>query len=112
MGGGAILLYLAEKYPERGFLPSDPRLRSECLQWLFWQVGGQGPMTGNFGHFMVYAPPNAIGARDYGVARYGMEVQRLADVLERHLAGYGDFKGSCSQRKEGPRQYLVGDKYS
>lgn len=106
----AIMLYLAEKYP--GFLPHDHRLRSECLQWLFWQAAGQGPMSGNFGHFMVYAPPDAHGARDYGVARYGMEVQRLCDVLERHLAGYGDFKGESGMRSEGPRRYLVGDQYT
>lgn len=112
MEGGAILVYLAEKFPGHGFLPADPRLRAECLQWAFWQVGGQGPMTGNFGHFMVYAPPDAAGARDYGVARYGMEVQRLTDVLERHLAGYGDFKGSAALRKEGPRKYLVGDTFT
>ena len=42
-------------------------------------------MSGNFGHFMVYAPANAVDARHYGVARYGMEVQRLCDVLDRHL---------------------------
>merc|ERR1712151_1006441 len=107
--GGAILVYLAEKFPDRGLMPTDPRLRAECLQWIFWRVGGQGPMTGNFGHFMVYAPSDAVHARNYGVARYGMEVQRLADVLERHLAGFGDFHGSCAMRPEGPRQYLVGD---
>mmetsp|Transcript_389 Transcript_389/g.884 ORF Transcript_389/g.884 Transcript_389/m.884 type:complete len:334 (-) Transcript_389:14-1015(-) len=112
MEGGAILMHLCEKYPEKGFLPSDPRLRSQCLQWLFWQVGGQGPMTGNFGHFMVYAPANQVDARNYGVARYGMEVQRLCDVLERHLAGYGDFCGNDGLRPEGPRKFLVGEQYS
>ena len=68
-------------------------------------------MTGNFGHFYVYAPQNAVDARNYGVARYGMEVQRLCDVLERHLAGFGDFKGSSDHiGKE--RTYLVGDRYT
>jgi GST-like protein len=43
-------------------------------------------MTGNFGHFFVYAPPDKGAARDYGVARYGMEVMRLTDVLNKHLA--------------------------
>jgi GST-like protein len=43
------------------------------------------PMCGNFGHFYIYAPADKIEARDYGVARYGMEVQRLLDVLEKHL---------------------------
>eukprot|EP00929_Paragymnodinium_shiwhaense_P045633 TRINITY_DN23289_c0_g1_i2.p1 TRINITY_DN23289_c0_g1~~TRINITY_DN23289_c0_g1_i2.p1 ORF type:complete len:364 (+),score=51.62 TRINITY_DN23289_c0_g1_i2:173-1264(+) len=112
MEGAAIMMHLGAKYPEHNLLPADPRLRSECLQWLFFQVGSQGPMTGNFGHFLVYAPEDAIEARDYGVARYGMDVQRLAHVLERHLAGYGDFQGSCEMRPEGARSYLVGDAYS
>ena len=54
-------------------------------------------MTGNFGHFFVYAPANKIDARDYGVARYGMEVMRLNDVLDKHLA---------------TRTYLVGEEYT
>ena len=103
------MLYLADKYQR--FIPSDPALRAEVMNWLFWQVGGQGPITGAcFGHFFVYAPgtdrcmsyANAYffsslscacddlaadkkEARDYGVARYGMEVQRLCSVLENHL---------------------------
>lgn len=112
MESGAIMVYLCEKYPEKGFLPADPRLRSECLQWLFWQCGGQGPMTGNYGHFMVYAPPDKVEARDYGVARYGMEVQRLCDVLELHLAGNGNFMGGHGPRKGGPRTFLVGEQYT
>ena len=48
-------------------------------------MGGQGPMTGNFGHFFVYAPSDKVETRDYGVTRYGMEVQRLLDVLDKHL---------------------------
>ncbi|CAE8599453.1 unnamed protein product, partial [Polarella glacialis] len=51
-------------------------------------------------------------ARNYGVARYGMEVQRLASVLDRHLAGFGDFSGEAGVRPAGPRQYLVNDQYS
>ena len=51
---GAILLYLAEKTGR--FLPADPRARIQTLEWLFWQVGGLGPMTGQYGHFHVYAP--------------------------------------------------------
>ncbi len=54
-------------------------------------------MTGNFGHFMVYAPADKVETRDYGVARYGMEVQRLCSVLDRHLEG---------------RTYMVGEEYS
>jgi len=101
----AIMLYLCEKYPEKEFLPTDVRLRSECMQWIFFQGAGQGPMTGNYGHFMVYAPPNKLETRDYGVARYGMEVQKYCDVLDRHLAGYGDFRGNAGMRTEGARSF-------
>lgn len=81
----SIMLYLAEKYNR--FLPSDPSLKPEVMNWLFWQVGGQGPITGAcFGHFYAYAPDTAHEARDYGLARYGMEVKRLMSVLELHLA--------------------------
>lgn len=92
---GAIMMYLADKH--RRFLPQAQHLRTECISWLFWQMAGQGPMTGNYGHFMVYAPADASDARDYGVARYGMEVQRLCSVLDGHLEG---------------REYLVGDEYT
>lgn len=109
MESGAIMLYLAEKYQR--FIPDDVRERCECLQWLFWQVGGQGPMTGNFGHFKVYAPDHEVEARDYGVARYGMEVQRLCSVLELHLGGLGDFSG-MKNVTQGPREFLVGGSYS
>mmetsp|Transcript_28203 Transcript_28203/g.50914 ORF Transcript_28203/g.50914 Transcript_28203/m.50914 type:complete len:314 (+) Transcript_28203:44-985(+) len=112
MESAAIMLYLVEKLQSDYLLPKDTRLRSECMQWLFWQVGGQGPMTGNFGHFKVYAPPQEVQARNYGVARYGMEVKRLCSVLERHLEGYGDFSGNAGLRPEGPRSYLVGENYS
>ncbi|CAE6932824.1 yghU [Symbiodinium sp. CCMP2456] len=111
MEAAAIMIYLVEKQGS-DFYPKDARLRCECLQWLFWQTGGQGPMTGNFGHFKVYAPPSEVDARNYGVARYGMEVQRICSVLDRHLAGYGDFTGNPGLRCQGPRQYLVGDSYS
>jgi hypothetical protein len=53
------------------------------LNWVFWQMANQGPMTGNFGHFFVYAPADKGEARDYGAARYGMETQRLCDVLDK-----------------------------
>ncbi|CAL1134128.1 unnamed protein product [Cladocopium goreaui] len=109
MESGAIMLYLAEKYQR--FIPHDARERCECLQWLFWQVGGQGPMTGNFGHFKVYAPDHEVEARDYGVARYGMEVQRLCSVLELHLSGLGDFSGAAVAQGP-PREFLVGGSYS
>ncbi|RYY87309.1 hypothetical protein EON63_04195 [archaeon] len=45
------------------------RDRAECFNWVFWQMAGLGPMTGNFGHFMVYAPADLTEARDYGVYR-------------------------------------------
>jgi GST-like protein len=92
---GSIMLYLAQKHGR--FLPKDPRLQTEVMNWLFWQMAGQGPMTGNFGHFMVYAPDDKVETRTYGLARYGMEVQRLCDVLDKHLEG---------------RQYMVGDEYT
>ncbi|CAK0911525.1 unnamed protein product [Prorocentrum cordatum] len=61
---------------------------------------------------MVYAPADQAEARDYGVARYGMEVQRLCDVLERRLAGHGDSRGGAGARAEGPRTFLVGERYT
>jgi len=91
----SIMVYLAEKYNK--FIPTDKRLRQEVFNWLFWQIGGQGPMTGNFGHFFVYAPGNKKEARDYGVARYGMETQRICSVLENHLA---------------TRKFMVGEEYT
>lgn len=92
---GSIVLYLAEKYHQ--FIPSDPRRKVEVMNWVFWQMAGQGPMTGNFGHFMVYAPPDKVDARNYGVTRYGMEVQRLCSVLNNHLAD---------------KEYMVGGEYT
>ena len=86
MESGAILLHLAEKTGK--FLPGDTRKRSECLQWLFWQMAGLGPMFGQFGHFMRYAPKE----RDlsYGQERYTKEAKRLLAVLEKQLEG-GDY---------------------
>ncbi|MEM6905337.1 MAG: glutathione S-transferase N-terminal domain-containing protein, partial [Pseudomonadota bacterium] len=79
---GAIMLYLAEKTGR--FLPEDPRGRKEALEWLFWQVGGQGPMAGQLSHFVNYAPE---GIGDYSRERYADEYDRLLGVLERRLAG-------------------------
>lgn len=81
----SMCVYLAEK--EGKFIPKDARTRAECMNWVMWQMAGQGPMTGNFGHFMVYAPAEKSETRDYGAARYGMEVQRLCSVLDQHLEG-------------------------
>src|SRR5579875_657715 len=76
---GAILVYLAGKTGK--FIPEDPRGKVACLEWLFWQMGGLGPMTGQYGHFHVYAPEKI----PYAMERYRKEVERLLDVLDRHL---------------------------
>lgn len=78
---GAILVYLAEKTGR--FIPKDLRGRIEALKWLFWQVGGLGPMAGQAGHFRVYAPEPI----PYGIDRYTKEVNRLYGVLDRQLTG-------------------------
>lgn len=77
---GAILLYLAEKTGR--FIPADIRGRAEVLQWLFWQVGGLGPMAGQNGHFNVYAPEKV----PYAIERYTKETNRLYGVLDNRLA--------------------------
>ncbi|WP_373502124.1 glutathione S-transferase N-terminal domain-containing protein [Aestuariivirga sp.] len=77
---GAILLYLAEKTGL--FLPKDLRGRAEVLQWLFWQVGGLGPMAGQNGHFNIYAPEKI----PYAIDRYVKETNRLYGVLDKRLA--------------------------
>jgi len=77
---GAMLLYLAEKSGK--FIPSDVRGRADVLQWLFWQVGGLGPMAGQNGHFRVYAPTEL----PYAIDRYSKEVHRLYGVMDRRLA--------------------------
>ena len=76
---GAILLYLAEKTGK--FLPQDPRGRSEVTAWVMWQVGGLGPMLGQYGHFKLYAPEPV----PYGLKRYGDEANRLYGVLNDRL---------------------------
>ena len=77
---GAILIYLAEKTGR--FLPSDLRGRMATLQWLMWQMGGLGPMAGQNGHFLLYAPEKL----PYAIDRYGKEVNRLYGVLDAQLA--------------------------
>ncbi len=77
---GAILLYLAEKSGR--FIPADLRGRAEVLQWLFWQMGGLGPMAGQNHHFNIYAPEDI----PYAKARYTNETARLYGVLDRRLA--------------------------
>jgi GST-like protein len=77
---GAILLYLADKTEQ--FMPSDVRGRVEVLQWLFWQVGGLGPMAGQNGHFSRFAPEKI----PYAIERYVKETNRLYGVLNQRLA--------------------------
>jgi GST-like protein len=77
---GAILMYLAERTGR--FLPKEPQGRYRVLQWLFWQVGGLGPMAGQAHHFRKFAPEQV----PYGIKRYTDEVNRLYGVLERALA--------------------------
>ena len=77
---GAILAYLAEKTGR--FMPADTKGRYEVMQWLFWQVGGLGPMAGQLSHFVNYAPEKI----PYALERYGDEYNRLFGVLDRRLA--------------------------
>lgn len=88
---GAILLYLAEKTGR--FIPTDARGRTATLEWLFWQMAGLGPMTGQYGHFNVYAPETI----PYAIDRYTREAHRLLGVLNQRLAG---------------RAFIVGDDYT
>ena len=88
---GAILLYLAEKTGR--FLPPDVRGRALVSEWLFWQMAGLGPMTGQYGHFNVYAPEKI----PYAIDRYTREAQRLLGVLDRRLEG---------------RAFIAGDDYT
>jgi len=83
---GAILQYLGTK--SGLFYPADPRARAEVDQWLFWQVGGLGPMAGQTHHFRQYAPAMIKDQRQiaYGVRRYTDETHRLYGVLDRRLA--------------------------
>ncbi len=77
---GAMLLYLAEKFD--AFLPNDPTQRTECLSWLFWQMGSAPYLGGGFGHFYAYAPIKI----EYCIERFTMETKRQLDVLDRQLA--------------------------
>lgn len=88
---GAILLYLAEK--TRRFLPDRLRGRVEVLEWLFWQMGGLGPMAGQNHHFAWYAPEKL----PYAIDRYVRETGRLYGVLNRHLSA---------------REYTAGSEYT
>ncbi|NOT72902.1 MAG: glutathione S-transferase [Hyphomicrobium sp.] len=85
---GAILQYLGRKYS--AFYPTTERIKADVDQWLFWQVGGLGPMAGQCFHFRKYAPEPI----PYGIERYTKEVTRLFGVMDRRLAD---------------RPYLAGD---
>ncbi|MCP3973406.1 MAG: thiol:disulfide oxidoreductase, partial [bacterium] len=73
---GAILVYLGEKTGQ--FLPTDSRKRAATLEWLFWQMGGLGPMAGQNHHFNIYAPEDITYAKD----RYTNETNRLYGVMD------------------------------
>lgn len=88
---GAILLYLAEKFGQ--LMPSEHTARTECLSWLFWQMGSAPYLGGGFGHFYSYAPTKI----EYCINRFTMEVKRQLDVLNRHLE---------------TRLFMAGDDYS
>lgn len=88
---GSILLYLAEKFG--AFLPDTPAGRTECLNWLFWQMGSAPYLGGGFGHFYTYAPVKI----EYCIDRFAMEVKRQLDVLDRQLA---------------ENRFLAGDEYT
>jgi GSH-dependent disulfide-bond oxidoreductase len=88
---GAILLYLAEKFG--ALIPTDTVERTECLSWLFWQMGSAPYLGGGFGHFYAYAPTRM----EYPINRFAMETKRQLDVLDRQLAAH---------------PYIAGDTYS
>jgi GST-like protein len=87
---GAILEYLAEKTQK--FLPSDVRGKYEALQWLYWQMGGLGPMAGQNHHFVQYAPEKI----PYAMERYIKETSRLYGVLNKRLADREFIAGAYS----------------
>lgn len=88
---GAILLYLAEKF--NALIPADAQKRTQCLSWLFWQMGSAPYLGGGFGHFYKYAPVKI----EYCIDRFSMEAKRQLDVLDKHLAN---------------NEYICGDEYS
>jgi len=87
---GAILQYLGRKTGK--FYPADERQRVAVEEWLFWQVGGLGPMAGQANHFRLYAPEKV----PYAVNRYTNEVNRLYGVMNRRLADHEFLAGDYS----------------
>lgn len=112
---GAILQYLGRKY--EAFYPQNERKKAEVDQWLFWQIGGLGPMSGQCYHFRKYAPVKI----DYGIERYTKEVTRLYGVMEKQLSARPYLAGDYSiadiacfpwvQRWEGLGQSIDGTPY-
>ena len=88
---GAILMYLAEKTGR--LMPKDPASRYKCIEWIMFQMGGVGPMFGQWNHFGAYAPETI----PYAIARYGNETKRLTGVLNSRLS---------------ETEWLAGDEYS
>lgn len=91
---GSILLYLSEKYGGK-FMPKDLRTKTECINWLMWQMGSAPILGGGFGHFYNYAPIKI----EYCIDRYSMEAKRLLDVLDQHLC-------------DGGKKFICGDEYT
>jgi glutathione S-transferase/GST-like protein len=93
---GAILQHLGRRSGR--FYPQDQRGRAEVEQWLFWQVGGLGPMAGQANHFRTYAPTFLPDQRmvAYGANRYSNEVDRLWGVVDRRLEGRDFLAGDYS----------------
>jgi GST-like protein len=87
---GAILQYLGRKFGQ--FYPADERGRVEVEQWLFWQMGGLGPMAGQAHHFRQYAPEKI----PYAIDRYTNEVNRLYGVMNKRLADREFLAGAYS----------------
>lgn len=88
---GSILQYLADKFGK--FVPKDAIAKTECMNWLFWQVGSAPYVGGGFGHFYSYAPYKM----QYPIDRFTMETKRQLDVLDKHLSF---------------NTYMAGDEYS
>lgn len=87
---GSIMLHLAEKFG--AFMPKDAGQRTECMSWLFWQMGSAPYLGGGFGHFYAYAPVKI----KYCIDRFAMETKRQLDVLDRHLADNDYMAGEYS----------------
>ena len=88
---GSIMLYLAEKFGR--FIPTDLHAKTECINWVFWQMGSAPYLGGGFGHFYHYAPVKI----EYAIDRFALEAKRQLDVLDKHLATH---------------RYLAGEEYS